>query len=503
MTTVLSAPRATTRTWAGLAVLMLPVLLVSIDNTVLSFALPQIALELRPSATMQLWIIDVYPLALSGLLVAMGTLGDRIGRRRLLLLGSAGFALVSVLAAFSTSAEMLVLARLLLGVFGAALMPCTLSLIRGMFEDRSERRLAIAVWATGFAAGSAIGPIAGGLLLEHAPWGAVFLLAVPVLLPLFALAPWLIRESRDPAPGPIDPLGIALSMLTLAPIVFAIKHVATHGLDATAMVAALVGVASGIAFVRRMLRMPAPMLDVRLFTVPAFTGSVLVNLVSVISLVGLLYYLPQHLQLVEGLSPLAAGLVLVPGTVAMVITGLLVVRLVRRVRPALIMAGGLVLSGLAFAIIAVAGTDATLLLLTVAFAILSIGDGAAQTLSNDMIVSSAPAAKAGAASAISETAYEAGAVIGTSVLGGVLTATYRAELDVPADVPAGLADAARETLAGALRVAGDLPDDLGTPLADSARHAFDAGVVITSSVGAVLMAVAVALALTLLRRTRD
>jgi DHA2 family multidrug resistance protein-like MFS transporter len=398
---------------------------------------------------------------------------------------------------------MLVLARLLLGVFGAALMPCTLSLIRGMFEDRSERRLAIAVWATGFAAGSAIGPIAGGLLLEHAPWGAVFLLAVPVLLPLFALAPWLIRESRDPAPGPIDPVGILLSMLTLAPVVFAIKHVATHGFDATAVAAALLGAACGVAFVRRMLRKPVPMLDVRLFAVPAFTGSVLVNLVSVVSLVGLLYYLPQHLQLVEGLSPLAAGLVLVPGTVAMIVTGLLVVRLVRHVRPAVVMAGGLVLSGLAFSLLAIAGTDATLLLLTVAFAILSMGDGAAQTLSNDMIVSSAPAAKAGAASAISETAYEAGAVIGTSVLGGVLTATYRAELDVPAAVPEDLADAARETLAGALRVAGDLPADLGAALTESARHAFDAGVVITSGVGAALMALAVALTMTLLRRTRD
>ncbi|WP_207457008.1 MFS transporter [Herbiconiux sp. SYSU D00978] len=503
MTTALLPPKATTRAWAGLAVLMLPVLLVSVDNTVLSFALPQIALELRPSAAMQLWIIDIYPLALSGLLVAMGSLGDRIGRRRLLLIGSAGFAAVSVLAAFSTSAEMLVLARLLLGVFGAALMPCTLSLIRGMFEDRSERRLAIAIWATGFAAGSAIGPIAGGLLLEHAPWGAVFLIAVPVLLPLFLLAPWLIKESKDPAPGPIDPVGILLSMLTLAPIVFAIKHVATHGVDTVAIIAALVGVAAGAAFVRRMLRVPTPMLDVRLFTVPAFTGSVLVNLVSVVSLVGLLYYLPQHLQLVEGLSPLQAGLVLVPGTVGMVVAGLLAVRLVRRVRPAVVMAGGLVLSAVAFALIAVAGTEATLLLLMVAFAILSIGDGAAQTLSNDMIVSSAPAAKAGAASAISETAYEAGAVIGTSVLGGVLTATYRAQLDVPAGVAASEADAARETLAGALQVARELPADLAAALTESARHAFDAGVVITSGVGAALMAVAVVLTLTLLRRARD
>lgn len=489
---VTAAPRrAGRREWAGLAALMLPVLLVSIDNTVLSFALPAIALDLRPSAAVQLWIVDVYPLVLAGLLVTMGSLGDRVGRRRLLLVGATGFAATSVLAAFANSAEALLLARLLLGVFGAALMPCTLSLLRGMFEDRAQRRLAIAVWATGFAAGAAIGPIVGGVLLEVADWGAVFLIAVPMLLPLLVLAPVLVTESRDPAPGPLDPVGMVLSMATLAPVVFAIKHVAVAGPDLLALGCVALGVAAGVALVRRMLARPRPMLDVRLFTVPAFAGSVLVNLLSVMALVGLLYFLSQHLQLVVGLSPLDAALVLVPGTVAMVLASLLVVRLVRRWRPATLMTAGLGLAAAAYAGVAVAGGSGGVALLVVAFAALAAGVGIAETLSNDLIIAAVPPAEAGAASAVSETAYEVGAVLGTSVLGGLLAATYRSHLEVPAGLDGAQADAARETLAGALALAPTLPADTGAALTASAQAAFVDGSSLPAAGGVVLMALAI------------
>ncbi len=493
------APRATRRDWWGLAVLMLPVLIVSIDNTVLSFALPYIALDLQPTAATQLWIVDIYPLVLAALLVSMGNLGDRIGRRRLLLVGAVGFAAVSVMAAYSTSAEMLLAARALLGLFGAALMPCTLSLLRGMFADRFQRRLAIAVWATGFAAGGAIGPVVGGFLLEHAFWGSIFLLAIPFLVPLLVLAPILVRESRDPAPGRFDVVAIVLSMATFAPIVFGIKHLATVGFDTVAVASFVVGLAAGTLFVRRLLRQGNPLLDVRLFAVPAFTGSVLVNLLSVFSFVGLLYFLSQHLQLVVGLSPMSAGLVLVPGTLAMIAGSLLVVRIVKRVRPGILMACGLSMAGLAYVVFAVTGGHASIPVIAAAFAILSIGIGSAETLSNDIIVAAVPPAKAGAASAVSETAYELGAVLGTSVLGGVLAAGYAANLVVPAGVPAAEAARAGETLAGALTVAERLPAELGTALADSARAAFDSGVVATSVVGIVLAAGAVVLALATVR----
>ena len=247
------APRVGWRGWAALVVLMLPVLLVSVDNTVLSFALPQIALDLEPTAAQQLWIIDAYPLVLASLLVTMGVLGDRFGRRRMLLIGAVGFGLVSALAAFAPSAEWLIAARAAMGVFGAMLMPSTLSLLRSIFVNRDQRRLAIAVWAAAFSAGAALGPIVGGILLEHFAWGSVFLLAVPVLVPLLILVPILVPESRDPHPGRFDALSVALSLLTMVPIVYAIKEFAVHGTE-TALPLVLAVAGRGV---RRRLRAPA------------------------------------------------------------------------------------------------------------------------------------------------------------------------------------------------------------------------------------------------------
>ncbi|MBN9180607.1 MAG: MFS transporter, partial [Microbacterium sp.] len=277
------------RGWAALIVLMLPVLLVSVDNTVLSFALPQISLDLEPTSIQQLWIIDAYPLVLAGLLVTMGTLGDRFGRRRMLLIGASGFAVVSGLSAFAPTAAFLIAGRAAMGVFGAMLMPSTLSLIRSIFTDRDQRRLAIAVWASMFSAGAALGPIVGGFLLEHFAWGSVFLMAVPVLIPLLVLAPLFVPESRDPAPGRIDPLSIVLSLAAMIPVVYAIKELAVEGVASAAPLLMVVGLGFGVLFVRRQLRLATPMLDMRLFRRGTFAGALLVNLLSVVALVGFLY----------------------------------------------------------------------------------------------------------------------------------------------------------------------------------------------------------------------
>jgi DHA2 family multidrug resistance protein-like MFS transporter len=494
--------RATTRSWVALGVLMLPVLLVSIDNTVLSFALPHIARDLTPTAAAQLWIVDAYPLVLAGLLVAMGNLGDRFGRRRLLLIGASGFALVSVLAAFAGDAGQLVAARVLLGVFGSMIMPATISLLRTIFTDRRQRRLAVAIWATGFSAGSAIGPIVGGVLLEHFWWGSVFLIAVPLLLPLLVLAPALIPDSRDPHPGPFDLASILLSMAALAPVVYAIKLVATEGIGVVAVALLVVGVTAGVFFVRRLLHQPNPMLDMKLFRVPSFSGAVVVNLVSVFSLVGFLFFLTQHLQLVLGMAPLDAAIALIPGTVTIIVAGLVVVPIVRHVRPGYLMAIGLGMSLLAYASVAVVGGDATVFSLVAAFSVLGAGIGAAETLSNDLIISSVPEGKAGAASGVSETAYELGAVLGTAVLGSILAASYRGSIVIPAGVSGADATSARETLGGAVEVASGLPGGVGDDLLASARAAFDSGVVATSWVAVALMAVAMTVTLVTLRRAR-
>lgn len=477
---------------------MLPVLLVSVDNTVLSFALPQIASGLEPTSAEQLWIIDAYPLVLAALLVTMGSLGDRFGRRRLLLLGASGFAAVSVVAAFAPTAAWLIAARAAMGVFGAMLMPSTLSLLRTTFLNRDQRRLAIAIWAAGFSAGAALGPIVGGILLEHFHWGSVFLMSVPVLVPMLILTPLLVRESRDPNPGRIDVWSILLSLLTMVPIVYAIKTVAVEGIASAAIPLVVVGGGFGVLFVRRQLRLDTPMLDMSLFRRGAFTGAILVNFLSIIALIGFLFFAAQHLQLIVGLSPMESGFALVPGLVATIVGSLVIVPIARRARANILVPVALGFSVLGYLLIPLSASGDGLLLLVLAFVSLGIGIGAAETISNELVLAAAPASKAGAASAVSETAYELGAVLGTSVLGGILTAFYRATIVIPEGVDADAAAHARETLAGAMVTADSLPDPLGQALRDAAAHAFDAGVVVTALIGAVLVMVAAVIAATTL-----
>ncbi|WP_417564520.1 MFS transporter [Microbacterium sp.] len=492
------------RGWFALAVLMLPVLLVSVDNTVLSFALPMIASALEPTSVQQLWIIDAYPLVLAALLVTMGTLGDRFGRRRMLLIGATGFAVVSAVSAFAPTAAWLIAGRAGMAVFGAMLMPSTLSLIRSVFTDRTQRRLAIAIWAAMFSAGAALGPIVGGFLLEHFAWGSVFLMAVPVLVPLLVLAPLFVPESRDPNPGRIDPISIVLSIGAMLPVVYAIKQLSVEGFGATVIVLFVAGVLFGVLFVRRQRHADVPMLDMALFRRPAFTGALLVNLLSVIALVGFLFFVAQHLQLIIGLSPMQSGLALLPSLVAMIVAGLIVVPISVRVPPRVLVPAALLFSVGGYVGIALTTGPDTLWPTVLASVSLGIGIGMAETVSNELILSSAPAAKAGAASAVSETAYELGTVLGTSVIGGFLTAVYRTTIAIPDGVPVGIAAEARETLAGAMNAAGELGGALGATLREAAAVAFDAGVGAAAATGAVLVAVAAVVAATTLggRSTR-
>ncbi|BBZ30690.1 MFS transporter [Mycolicibacterium madagascariense] len=485
----ISTPR---RAWVALAVLVLPVVLIAVDNTVLAFALPSIAEDFRPAATTQLWIVDVYSLVLAALLVTMGSLGDRIGRRRLLMIGASGFAVVSAAAAFAPSAEYLVAARALLGVFGAMLMPSTLSLIRNIFLDASARRLAIALWASCFTAGSALGPIVGGALLQHFHWGAVFLIAVPILLPLLVLAPRLVPESRDPHPGPVDPLSVLLTLTTMLPVVWAIKSAAHDGISWLAVAALLVGIVSGVSFVRRQRRSATPMLDVELFRCAPFTSSILANFLSIVGLIGFIFFVSQHLQLVLGLSPLAAGLVTLPGAVLSMIAGIAVVPVAKRVAPHVLMIVGLILVAAGFVAILLVRHDLDVVAIIASFAILEIGVGMSQTISNDTIVASVPAAKSGAASAVSETAYELGAVVGTATLGTIFTAYYRASVELPGGLTDLQTADARESIGGAASVAGTLPPAMSGRLMDSARTAFDAGIAPTATIAAVLVLLAAA-----------
>jgi MFS transporter, DHA2 family, multidrug resistance protein len=498
--------RAGRREWAALAVLLLPTLLVTIDNTVLGFALPAISAALAPSATQLLWVVDVYPLVLAGLLVTMGTLGDRVGRRRTLLAGVGGFGAVSLLAAFATDAAHLVAARALLGFFGAMLMPATLALLRTLFRDRAQRRLAVAVWATGFAAGSALGPIVGGLLLQHFWWGSVFLVNVPVMLVLLVLAPALLPESRMPHPGRLDPIGVLLSLLAMAPAVLSVKIIAHDGITPGAVLTLLVAVVAGALFVRRAeARRTAgeePLLDVTLFASPVLRLSALANATTMFALTGLLFFSAQYLVLVRGLAPMEAGLVLLPGFVVTMLAGLAAARLGRLFPLRALVPAGLLLAASGYLLCTLMGTGQSVAVLLGASVLVGAGIGLSETVTNDAILAAAPADRAGAASAVSETAYEIGAVLGTAVLGSVLSAGYRAGVEVPSSVGPTYAATARETLGGAVGVAQRLTGAPAAELLDSARAAFTAAVGITALTGTAVLVLVALTVFTGLARSR-
>lgn len=482
-------PRAARREWIGLAVLALPCLLLAMDLTVLYLAVPALSADLAPSSAQLLWIVDIYGFLIAGSLITMGTLGDRIGRRRLLLIGAAAFGIASALAAFATSAAMLIATRALLGVAGATLMPSTLALIRNMFHDPRQRSTAISVWVTSFMVGSAIGPLLGGVMLEHFWWGSVFLLNVPVMALLLVLGPMLLPENRDPNSGRLDLLSAALSLVAILAIIYGIKRSAQDGFSAISGLAIVTGFAIGVLFVLRQRKLRHPLIDLRLFQVPAFSTSVATQLIALIAFAGIYLFTAQYLQLVFGFSPLRAGLWLLPSTIAGIAGSMLAPVIARRIRPAFVMSAGLILSAIGFAMLTQLGGSSGLAILVSAFVILSIGISATMTVTTDLIVGVAPPERAGAASAISETSSELGLALGVGIIGSIGTAVYRRDIarSMPGTIPAEAADAARDTLGNALAVAARLPGQLGTELADVARAAFTHALRTTAVTGTVII----------------
>lgn len=457
-------------------------LLLAIDGTVLSLAVPALIEALAPSAEQVLWVGDSYSLALAGSLVLMGNLADRFGRKRVLLVGSVAFGLASLVAAFSTSAEMLIVARLLLGMAGATLMPSTLSLIRNMFPDDAERTRAIAIWSMAFGAGSAIGPLVGGVLLEHFWWGSVFLINVPVMVLVLVSGLILLPESRDPDPGRFDIASAALSMGAIVPIVYAITHVVASGLTPLIVVCSVIGLGSGVLFVRRQRRLTDPMLDVDLFRRPAFSGAVGANVIAIFALSGLMFFFSQYLQFARGFTPLQAGLAELPATIASVVVVVLIGFLLDRLGRGRAIALGMAMGAAGLGLIAVAEVAKGYLWLAVCLALIGFGVGLATTLTGDAIVSAAPPDKAGAVSAITETAQELGVVLGIAVLGSLLSGTYRRAVGqaIPAGLDPETEARVRDSLGSALSVL-----DPGSALADAAREAFVTAMQSTTVVAAV------------------
>ncbi|MGO1050018.1 MFS transporter [Crossiella sp. CA198] len=488
--------RAGVRQWLGLAVLVLPALLVAMDLSVLLFAVPFLSAELQPSGGQLLWIMDVYGFLLAGLLVTMGTLGDRIGRRKLLLAGGVLFGLASVLAANATSPELLIAARALLGVGGATLAPSTLALIRAMFPDPAQRATAVSVWTAAFAGGAVLGPVLGGLLLENFHWGTAFLVNVPAMLLLLLLGPVLLPESRDPAPGRFDLVSALLSLLALLPAIYGIKRIAADGLGWLPVTAILLGLGFGLWFLRRQRR-PDPLLDLGLFRVPGFGTAILATTLTLFAIGGITLFTAQYLQTVLGYRPFVAALWGLPVFAGMAIGTALGPALARRFRSGLVIAAGLVVGAAGLSLLTTVVTDRSGLLAVVAgMTVTAVGLGLVTALANDLVLAAAPPGRAGAASALSETGTELGGALGMAVLGSIgIGLIYRGEITgaLPPGLPAAAAEAARDTPAGAVAVAEGLTGAAGPALAEAARVAFVSGMQVTAAVAAAVLLAAAAL----------
>ncbi len=498
MNTAIESPKAGRREWIGLAVIALPCLLYAMDLTVLNLALPRISEDLRPSSAELLWIVDIYGFFVAGLLITMGSLGDRIGRRRLLLLGAAGFGVASVLAAFSRTTWMLIAARALLGVAGATLAPSTLSLIRTMFLDARQRAVAIGVWFSSYSVGSAVGPVLGGLMLQRFWWGSVFLLSVPVMALLLVVGPRLLPEYRDAAPRRSDVPSALLSLAAVLAVIYGVKLVAQDGVSWTAALSIVSGLALARAFARRQGRLADPLIDLQLFRVRAFSVSLATYLLGTLGAFGSYVLLGQYLQLVLGLSPLAAGLWLLPWSAGFIVGSTVTPAIARRARPALVMGAGFGAAAIGYAVISHLSGAGSLLVGTIVF---SLGLAPAITVGTNLVVGTAPRERAGAAAAISETSAELGGALGIAILGSIATAIYRGDMAraALAGVRVAARRAARDTLGGATAAAAQLTESARARLLETARGAFTHALHVTLVSCAVLSALTAVIAALLLR----
>jgi DHA2 family multidrug resistance protein-like MFS transporter len=488
------------REWLGLAVLALATMLTMLDNSVLFLALPHLTADLDATATQQLWITDGYGFLIAGFLVTMGTLGDRVGRRRVLLFGAAAFGVVSVVAAFSSSAEMLIACRAALGIAGATIMPSTLALITAMFPRPKEQGVAIGVWATALTGGIALGPIVGGLLLEWFWWGAAFLIGVPVMLLLLLLTgPFLLPRSTTRLPGRLDPLSVALSLGAMLPLVYGIKEIARTGWEPSAVLAVMAGAVVGVAFVLRQRRLSDPLLDVRLFSVRVVRSGLVLSLLVAAVQAGTGFFVVQFLQLVKGLSPLEAGLwVLVP-TLCLIVGIFVSQALVQRFRPAYVVGGGAAVAAVGTVVLAQASPTSSLLVLLAGLTTVYVGVSPVGPLLSRLVVPAAPPQRAGSAASLLSTSGELGVALGIAILGSVGTLVYRANLTIPSDVTGPAAAKAGETIAGALSTAQGATPDAAAALVASAQSAFTSGLNLAAIVGGVTFAALAVLAAVSLR----
>ncbi|MFF3061630.1 MFS transporter [Streptomyces sp. NPDC057909] len=473
--------------WTAFVVLLLPLLLVSMDVSVLFFAIPSIDRDLAPSATQQLWIFDVYGFALSGLLITMGSLGDRIGRRKLLLLGAVAFSTASVGAAYATSPEMLIAARALLGIGGATLMPSTMGLVRNMFRNEQQRSTAVGIWSGAMAGGIALGSVLSGFMLQHFWWGSVFLINVPAMVLLLVLVPVLVPEFKDPDPGRFDLWSVPLSMGAVLPVIYGVKESAAHSLDARNALLIAVGLLVGWVFVRRQRVRDDAMISRELFRGKGFAAGIGLNSLAAFAMMGSAFFTTQYLQSVLGMSTMEAALWSLAPSLAVGAAAPTATAIAQRIDRMQVISAGFVIAAAGFALLALSDTD-SLWLLLIGSAVMSSGIVTVMALVSDLALATAPPEKAGSAASLLETGQEFGGAMGMALLGAVATAVYGA--DLPDSAP----EAARKTLPGALAT-GD------ASLISAGREAFVHSMQYASVAGSLILLAGAALAVALLRRS--
>ncbi|WP_385620334.1 MFS transporter [Streptomyces sp. P8-A8] len=483
--------RAGTRQWTGLAVLVLPCVLASMDMSVMFVTLPSLTVDLRPSGSELLWIMDAYGFLLAGLLITMGTLGDRIGRRRVLLTGAAAFGLASTLAAWASSPEMLIATRALMGIAGATLAPSTLALIRNLFHDDRQRATAVGIWTAGFAGGAVVGPIVGGLLLEHFWWGSVFLINIPVMALLLCLGPLLLPEFRDPEPGSrFDLLGALLSLVAVLAVIYGIKTTAEHGIGWAGAGSLLAGMTAGALFLHRQRATPNPMINITLFRTRWFNVPLLIDALATFAMVGFSLFNWQFMQLVLGMSPLKSALWSLPTFLVMPVGIALAAGMAPRVGKPRVMTAGLLVAAAGYVGLTLIRPDSGILHLVCALTVVSLGIAGVAAIVTDVILSAAPPERAGAASSLAETSAEFGGALGIAILGSIGTAVYRAQMgsSAPANLTPEQLASAEATLGGAIDTARTLPAGAAEALRNAAFDAFIRELRIAAALSAVLTA---------------
>lgn len=491
--------RPTTRPWRGLALLTFPLIVLALDVSVLFLAAPVLARDLGASPTQVLWITDIYGFFIAAFLIVMGVLGDRVGRRRLLVIGCLAFAAASTLAAFAPTAELLIVARALLGLAGATLMPSTLALIRVLFPDEGERQKAIAIWMTTFSASVAIGPVLGGFVIDQFWWGAVFLFPVPLLVAFAVLSHRLLPEQREDRKAPLDLPSVALIVTAMLGTAYTVKAVAVGDLHLRTLVIFVLAVVAGVFAVRRQFRTEHPLVEPALLTNRRLLAALALLLMSVMAVNGFYFLVPQYFQHVEGRSAASTGLLMLPLAIAAVVSSLAVLPLLRFVRPPMLVAGCAVLSGAGFVVLMLQQGPLGALTLTVLGCVIVAGISALGVVMTDLVVGVAPPQHAGAAAGLSETSGELGLALGVAVMGSVSVFAYRRSvLTDPAEVDADIRTAAADSIAGAR----GLTERAGDTILDVVGRGFMSGLSGAAAVGAVAMTFCALLATTLLRTAR-